>query len=356
MLTSKMVLARSIFHAGKMLLKAGSNNIDKYKSILQQTGITFVYIEDDNSEGIEIPDVISEEVRAEAKEKLRDVFLTYQKRNILNILPLNRVVNAMVDELFYAPDIALSLSDTSSKEDELVRHSVNTAVYAGLIGKSMNYNKPMLQKLIYGALLHDLGVVKLNPRLFMKREAWSPAELEEYRTHTQLGYDALKTVNELTELSKIVALSHHERLDGTGYPQRIRQDNIHEMVRIVSIADDFDEMVSSSGEYHSHKYTVNQAMEKLMQDSVSKLDAALNGHFMQRIAVYPNGCIIKLSDNSYGLVKEQNKGMPYRPLIRIITDQSGNPIAYREVNLVKELSLTIVESEMESNEKAAACF
>lgn len=346
MLTKNMVLAKPLYHAGKLLLKAGGNNIDKYKAEFVRIGIPFVYIEDDNSEGIVIPDVISEEVRTDSKKKFREITGMYQKRSILNVAALSNSVKAITEEVFLAQDAALSLSDISSKDDELTRHSVNTAVYAAMIGKAAGYDKTMLQKLVYGALLHDIGTVKLNPKLFMKRTPWDDSELAEYKTHAQIGYDALKKVNDITELSKIIVLSHHERLDGSGYPEHKKGDAIHEVVRIVSIADEFDALVMG-GENREKSYTVNGALEHLMKNSINKLDATLCAYFMQKIAVYPNGCMIKLSNNCYGLVKEQNKNMPYRPVVRLITDEYGKPISHKEIDLINELSLTIVESEME---------
>lgn len=350
MLTPNMILAKPLVHTGRLLLKAGSMNLEKYKKNFEEIGITSLYIEDINSEGIVVPDIIDEELRTECKFKLRDVFQSFAKKSVLNVLPLYQVVKAIVEEIYYAQDVALSLSDVSSKEDDLVRHSVNTAVYAAIIGKEMGYDKAMLQKLLFGTILHDIGELKVNPKIMLKKTPWTSEETSEYKKHVIIGYEALKSVPDLTELSKIIVLSHHEKLDGSGYPKRAKGDAIHDMVRIASVADRFDGLVSGRGNCVP-KHSVNQAMECLQQESASQLDAGMNAKFMQRISVYPNGTMVRLSNHCIAIVKEQNKRMAYRPVIRIITDEKGNSINFKEIDLMKELSLTIVESEIENSSK-----
>lgn len=350
MLTPNMILAKPLVHTGRLLLKAGTMNLEKYRKNFDDIGINSLYIEDINSEGIVIPDIIDEELRTECKFKLGEVFQGYAKKSVVNLLPLYQVIKSIVEEVYYAQDVALSLNDVSSKEDDLVRHSVNTAVYAAIIGKEMGYDQALIQKLLFGAILHDIGELKINPKIMMKRTPWTPEEMEEYKKHVTIGYEALKSIPDLTELSKIIVLSHHEKLDGSGYPKRAKGDSIHSLVRIASIADRFDDLVSGRGN-GIQKHSVNQAMECLQQESAAQLDAGMNAKFMQRISVYPNGTMVRLSNHCIAIVKEQNKRMAYRPVIRIITDERGNNIDFKEVDLMKELSLTIVESEIENSYK-----
>lgn len=346
MLKPDMLMAQPLYHAGQLLLKSGTSNIIKYQQTLNNIGVNYIYIEDEHSDGIEIPDIVSRSVRQDSKNKLREVFELFAKKNQIDIAPLVACVNRMASEIIYSKSDTVSASDMSTKEDETIAHSVNTAILSGLIGKEMGYNETMVKRVIYGAILHDIGKVKLNPRLFMTKEIWTQAEKKEYEKHCQIGYDMLKPVADLTELSKVIVLMHRERLDGSGYPSRLKGDILKEVVKVVAIADEFDTMVK--GLYNqSPKMSVNKAMEQLTRLSMHKFDAEVTAKFMKRIALYPNGCMIKLSNGFSGLVESQSLSMPTRPVVRLISDASGYAVIRQKINLMKELSLTIVDSEIE---------
>lgn len=346
MLTENMILGRSIMQSGRIFLRTGAMNLNKYRSAIEQLGITNVYVEDVSSEGIVIHDVLDEEVRVNAKQTLLEVFQRYQTRSVVNLAPLIKPVDEMATAILYAQPAALSLNDVDAKEDRTITHSVNTAVYAGLICREMEMDKNMMMKIILGAMLIDLGLMKINPKILIKRQPWTPEETAEYREHPNIGYEAVSKCPELTELTRNIIQTHHELLDGSGYPKRLRDSRLTEAARIVAVASRFDEL--SLGTLDGEPgHSVHEAMELLMKESASKLDASISAILMRRIAIYPNGCMVRLSNKQSGIVKEQNPGMAYRPVVRMLLHDEEKGNYFKDVDLMKELSLTIQDAELE---------
>lgn len=345
MLTEDMILASSIFYNDSMLLRAGQKNIIKYKENLIRLGITCVYVEDDKSDGIIIPDAISEQTRISCKKIVRDTINEFEQNSTVNLDSMSIAVENIIKDILNNDEIQVSMNDISAADEYTFSHSVSTAVYALLIGKKLGYSKSVLEKLAAGTLLHDMGKVFLEKDIIFKEEALSAEEFEHVKKHTILGYQALKKCNSITELSRIISLYHHERMDGSGYPRGIPAKNLHEFARIVAIADVYDALTSDR--CYRKKWTNDKAVEYLIRSSQTKFDVNLVSMFIKQIAIYPNGSMVQLSNGMIGIIKEQNREMPLRPIVRVIADKDGIEVKRYEIDLMKELSITIVESEIE---------
>ena len=142
---------------------------------------------------------------------------------------------------------------------------------------------------------------------------------------------------------------HHERMDGSGYPRGVKAGELHEFARIVAIADVYDALTTDR--CYRKKWSNEKAVNYLVEGSGSKFDTQLVGQFIQQIAIYPNGSMVRLSDKNYGIIEKQNRSMPLRPVVRVVSDQYGNDIDIYVVDLMKELSMTIIESEVEIMDK-----
>jgi len=346
MLTDNMILGRSLVKSGKIFLRAGAMNLNKYIRSIEQLGISGVYVEDVSSEGIVIHDVLSEEMRTEAKQKLFEIYSNFLSRGTVNVLPLLKSVNSIVEAIYYSRPVSLCLSDMDSLGDITINHCVNSAVYAGIICREMEMDKSIAEKVIMGAMLMDIGIGKINPKTLLKKEGWTPQEMNEYKQHPLVGYEALKKCLEITELTRNIVQTHHEYLDRSGFPKGIQKEKLTEASRIVTVASRFDELVTGTI-YGEKGHPVFRAIELLTADSSSKLDASITALLMKRIAIYPNGCMVRLSNNQIGIVKEQNQSMPYRPIIRLMLHDESKGDYYKEMDLMKELSLTITDAEIE---------
>lgn len=347
MIKPDMVLAKSIYYKDCLVLREGQTDLERFINSLRNLGIDFIYVDDKTGDGIVIPDAITEETRVSCKKILRQTIEDFENKTIIDMAEMSESINNIIEEILQNADIQVSLNDISAADEYTFSHSVSTAVYSLLIGRQLGYSRQMLEKLAAGALLHDIGKILLDKQILNKEGKLDPQELEHIKLHPTLGYEVLKKSVSLTELSRVIALYHHERMDGSGYPTGINAGDLHEFVRIVSVADVYDAMISDRS--NRKKWSSNQAVNYLIEHSESKFDTKIVSVFIKQIAIYPNGSMVRLSNNAIGIVKEQNKNFPLRPIIRVTTDEKGNEIDVYELDLMKVLSITIIESEIELN-------
>lgn len=128
--------------------------------------------------------------------------------------------------------------------DWLFAHSINTAMISTIIGFRMAYDNEKLKQLALGALLHDIGLILLPKNILMKPCKLSDMEIEIIKRHCELGYSMLEE-SELPEISKNVILQHHEKLDGSGYPDGLLEKDIYTESKIVMIAESFDTVTTT---------------------------------------------------------------------------------------------------------------
>lgn len=347
MLKPDMELAKAIYYKDCLILRKGLTDLERFSNSLMNLGIKFIYVEDSASDGIEIPDAISEDTRVSCKKILRQTMDDFENKTVMDLADISSTIDKIIDEILEKPDLQVSLNDISAVDEYTFSHSVSTTVYSLLIAKQLNYSKAMMEKLAAGTILHDMGKILLDKKIVNKTGTLTPEEFEHIKLHTTLGYDALKKCVNLTELSRIISLYHHERMDGSGYPTGVPAGELHEFSRIVAIADVYDALTTDRT-YRS-KWSSNLAVNHLIEHAETKFDLKLVSVFIKQIAIYPNGSMVRLSNNEIGIVKEQNKNFPLRPIVRVITDEKGNDIATYEIDLMKILSITILESEIEMN-------
>lgn len=345
MIDGSMVLARNIYVGKCLVLKMGTTNIGKFSASLKNMGIHYLYVEDNVSKDIVIPDAISEETRHRCKDILMNTIEEFQKGSTLKLNKLADNVDNIISELLYNNDVQVSLIDLSAADDYTFTHSVSTAVYSLLIGHGLKYDRKKLSWLAMGTLLHDIGKTVLDPKIVYKEDVVTDEEFEYIKKHAICGYDLLKDAPNIPNMAKEIALNHHEKLDGSGYPRGLQGEELSDFARIAAIADVYDALTSDR--CYRKKWATNKAVDFLIQNSGNKFDPEFVRIFIQRIAVYPNGSMVRLSDGKIAVVKEQNKYTPLRPIVRVIADEEGNNIASYEINLMDVLSVTIIESEIE---------
>ncbi|HWT75834.1 MAG TPA: HD-GYP domain-containing protein [Mobilitalea sp.] len=347
MIKPDMMLAKSIYYEDCLILKEGVSDLQRFMSSLKRLGIDYIYVEDSKSEGIEIPDAISEETRVSCKKILRQTIDDFENKTIIDLTEMSTTINSIIDEILANPDIQISLNDISSADEYTFAHSVSTTVYSLLMANQLGYSRAMMEKLAAGTMLHDMGKILLDKKILNKEGQLTSEEFDHVKLHTTLGYEALKKCVNLTELSRIIALQHHERMDGTGYPSGCPAGELHEFTRIVAIADVYDALVSDR--CYRRKWSSNNAVNYLVEHADTQFDLKLVSVLIKQIAIYPNGSLIRLSNNEIAIIKEQNKNFPLRPIVRVIKDENGNDIEPYEIDMMKVLSITIIESELEMN-------
>lgn len=338
-----MVLARSLHgYDGNILLNAGIILKSSYISKLKDLNIREIYVEDEISHDIVVKDVVSEETRFEARINIKNAMDSIRYGNSLDVKPIRNSVCKMIDELMDNKDTMISLQDIRSTDEYTFSHSVNVCVLSLITGISMNFEEEKLKELGIGAMLHDVGKIRIPNEILNKPGELTEEEYNIVKKHTNYGYEMLKRSKVLSTYASYIALTHHERYDGEGYPLGLRGEEIHEFSRIVAIADVYDAITSDR--VYKRRINVNEAVEYLIGMGNHQFDYNIVRNFIEHVTIYPPGTCVLLNNGEKAIVVDVNKKYPNRPIIRVLVDREGQiPKEPIEIDLTKNNNLLISE-------------
>lgn len=339
-----MELGKTIYSdAGFVLLAEGMKLKTSYIERLKLCNISEIYIHDEISKDIEIRDIISERTRVDAKILVKNTMEDYKKRSRFNADGAKVIVDRMLDELLTTRDIMINLSDIKTTDDYTFAHSVNVCILSLITGVKMGLNQLRMRDLGVGALLHDIGKTTVPEELLKKPDRLTTEEYEIVKQHAVSGFNILKSDMNINTTSAYIAYGHHERYDGSGYPNGAKGNDIHQFARIVAIADVFDALTSDR--VYRKKFKTHEAAEYLTTGSNQLFDPEILDCFIKNIAFYAIGTCVMLDTGEKGIVVDCNSSFPTRPVIRIIYDSKGEKIDdYIEIDLTKKLNAFIVDT------------
>ena len=228
---------------------------------------------------------------------------------------------------------------------DMAKNLVNTAILSALIAIELKLPNHKVLQVVTGALLHDVGMLRLPKDLVEKKGSLSPAELQRIQSHTLYTYKIVNKELLYPEDVGLIVLQHHERWDGEGYPRRLAGKAIDMGARIVSVSDAFEAMVSEKP--YRNPMMGYQAMKNLLSDNLRRFDPDVIKAFIQTMGIYPIGSIVLLNNGAMGRVVDVQATAPLRPRIRILADEFGKIFKQDEgelVDLLVEKSLFIARA------------
>lgn len=339
-----MKLGRTIYSSeGKVLLAAGQDINERYKKKLKDLGIMYVYVEDARTKDIEIVDVVSEKTRIDLNSSVKHTMWQMKKKNtLIDIKGIKEIIDGMIDELINHKNLVINLQDMRSFDDYLYAHSVETCILSVVLGISSKLDTVKLRDLAIGALLHDVGKVKIPLEIINKPDSLTPDEWEKMKKHTVYGFEMLRRNDELSLLSAHVAYQHHERMDAKGYPRGLQGDDILMFAKIVAIADAYDALTCDK--VYRKRFLPHEAMEIIKSSAGTQFDVQLVKSFFENIALYPLGTQVELNTGEQGVVVKVEKGFSERPVVRVFADEDGQEMEEpRDRNLMDELTVFITK-------------
>ncbi|MDR1950284.1 MAG: HD-GYP domain-containing protein [Spirochaetaceae bacterium] len=218
----------------------------------------------------------------------------------------------------------------------LAKNSINTAILSGLIALELKLPNHKLVQMVTGALLHDVGMLRLPREILDKRGGLSESELQRMQAHPLYSYKIVCKELRYPEDVGLIVIQHHERLDGDGYPRRLSGAQIDMGARIVSVTDAFEAMVSEKP--YRNSLMGNQAIKNLLSDNTRRFDSDVLRAFIQTMGIYPIGSYILLNNGAVARVTDVQGDAPLRPKIRIVIDESGKKFRRDEGPLIDLLS------------------
>lgn len=309
-----MQLAKPVYDRYRRVLLAANNTIHpKYLEKMKEIGIRSLYVEDAESRGISMEELIDMPTWMDVIDVVGEAYKLAKAKKPLNLLKLNASAGQLIAEIKRRP-LVLPIQTHALPEDfRIYAHSVNVAILALQIGKSLGYNDIMLRDLALGCFLHDIG------------KALTDVEDQ----HPQEGFSVLRSSRELNLLVAHAAFQHHERLDGGGYPRGVSGSAFHEYAQICGLCNQFENMTSNK-DLHTH-----EVLEYIMTLSGTGYAAAAVEAFVRVIPSYPPGTKVQLNNGRLAIVVEISSHMQ-RPTIRYMDTGEVLPLADHPTVLISQ--------------------
>ncbi|HWQ61134.1 MAG TPA: HD-GYP domain-containing protein, partial [Negativicutes bacterium] len=355
-----MTVASNVRDAdGRLLVRNGMVLTEASIKKFNQLGIGSVYIKNPLFEAIDVPELVKEDTRVRLIQALQAAFLDYQKTGDLDTLALRSEVKNMVAEIIGNRDAMIHTFDLRTYQDYVYAHSVNVAVISVLIALNLDYNEAKLIDLAVGSLLHDIGMLAVPREILLKMGNLTPAESEAVQDHARQGFEIIRKRREVSTLAAHIAFQHHERVDGTGYPRRLKGDAIHEYARIVAVADIFDALIADRP--YRKGLLPHEAYEIIMTLADRYIDKAILDIFLTNVAIYPVGTVVQLSSGETAVVAKVHPKLQARPVVKVLLDRAGALVKDGpNFDLARHLTTFVTkvykEQELFSLGAFAACF
>jgi len=250
----------------------------------------------------------------EAKDLQNKAFDNIKAGRKIEIEPFKEVANGFIDSVFRNQDALACITRIREKDAYLLEHSINVSVLMTIFAKHLHIDREIIHELATGALLHDIGKIKIEDEILNKPGKFTDSEFDKMKNHARYSKEALEEAG-LSGIAVDIAGYHHERLDGNGYPFGLKGDEISQYVRMISIVDVYDALTAKR--VYKDDMPPIKAFKILKKESPTCFDAQLLNQFIACIGVHPVGTLVKLASQKLGIVSKSNFKNPLKPCVKL---------------------------------------
>lgn len=258
----------------------------------------------------------AEELRDRAKAAAKALFQDARLGRALRMETAASIVDEVDDAIARNPAALLSVLRLKNKDDYTYLHSVAVAALMMALGRRLGYAGTELKELGLAGLLHDIGKVGVPDAVLNKPGRLSPLELTSVRQHPQIGWDILRREAAAGPVALDVCLHHHEKTDGSGYPEKLAGDTISRAARMGAICDVYDAITSDRP--YKRGWEPAEAIRRMAEWQDGHFDREIFHAFVKLIGIYPTGTLVRLSSDRLAVVLTQGEGSSLKPIVRLI--------------------------------------
>jgi putative nucleotidyltransferase with HDIG domain len=230
-------------------------------------------------------------------------------------------VTQMVSAVTANPNSMLWLANLRLKHERTASHCLNSAILCIAFGKHIGLSEVDLNMLGQGAMLHDIGKVRLAPGILDKAGALTESEMQIVRRHPIDGEAVLKLTRQLPDKVLEIVRHHHERIDGKGYPDGLVGDQVPLGARIVGMVDTYDSLTSETP-YNMAK-TPADALGVLRSEGADAFGKDMVQEFIRCLGIYPIGSLVQCNNGALAVVVSSTPASRLKPVIMVIRDERG---------------------------------
>lgn len=312
-----------------LLLREGQQLSYVYINKILSNNISGAYIKNEALINNSSKNIINEEFEADILTRIKDIFYKYKmdsfKFNNKLIWQVSDLADDLIEEIIFNKTLYYTTLEYSNIDDYIFQHCLNVAILSISLGSSIELNQHMLHELAVAALLHDVGMLQIPEGLIKQQQTLSAEEFKIVKMHP---------INAVKELKQFVSndvlrgiSSHHEHVDGTGYPYKLKDNQIHLFGKILNICDVYQAL--STNFTFRNAWEPPQIINYLLEKKNYKFDASIVYVFLKNIIIYPVGEYVTLSNKKTGVVLKNNSDNCLRPVVQLINpDANSNNIEY----------------------------
>lgn len=243
-------------------------------------------------------------------------------------------VKDCVDSIERNPSAMMWLTRIKHVDQYTAEHCVNVGILAIALGRHVGVGRKHMELLGLCGMLHDVGKMRVDQALINHPGKLTDAQFELVKKHAEFGKEILERDESLNPEVINAAFSHHERIDGGGYPQGINANHLSFYTKVVSIVDAYDAITSRRT--YSAGTTSAEALRILYENSDSQFDKRLVIKFIECIGIYPPGAMVEMSTGEVGIVLSVDPGHRLLPKVALLLDAQKNPMPQYIVDLKEQ--------------------
>lgn len=274
------------------------------------------------------------------------IFENIKAETSVSILEIDEVVGDLLNLIGeYEKDVMHVVFCSDYQKFSLAKSAVDCSIMSVILGVSLHLNREDIVRLATGAVLHDIGMIKIPESILRKTGDLTETELNLIKTHPVHSYNIVKNVLGYSDEVSLASLEHHERWDGEGYPKHFKADQITLLARIISITDAFEAMINERP--YRGAIVGYSAMKNLLSDNSRRFDPILLKLLIKNIGIYPIGSIVLLNNSSIARVVASNSEAPLRPVLKVLIDEKGREYVNKKsprLDLMIEKNVFIVKA------------
>lgn len=258
----------------------------------------------------------------EASQVVANVLHSARLGHYAELERLNPVVEKIIDSIFRHNDALIPLVRLKQHDSYTFEHAVASAAMMASFARGIGLPREQIHEVALGAILQDIGMVRVPTKILEKPDRLNPNEVAVVRGHVEHSHHIAQELADLPETTMAVIAQHHERIDGTGYPFRLRGDQISEPGQMAAIVDVYDAMTSERPFQGAAAPTA--ALRKLFEWGEHHFNADLVQSFIRSVGIYPVGSLVRMESGMLGVVLEQTDDL-LKPVVKIIFNtKTGN--------------------------------
>ena len=328
--TDSEIAVDVINNDGKLMLKEGQKVTSKGIEILDKLGISYVYIKD-------------EYCFSEKKNKYTTKIDYFYKsirqlenlanKSMIGIANFSDVQDAMYiatqfveDVLAEKDNLKISYEPNKLSVNPIIEQTIYVAIMAVILGAKMKLSKEKLVKLCIATLLKDIALISANAKV--SRDVV-------FLKHPILSYKYLKENYSIDEEILEAILHHHERTDGSGYPNKLKGEEINLLARIISVVDTYYEIKIN----HTMLGNPHGVLEENLKKIFQKLDMNVLGYFLKNVEIFTLDSMVILNNGDIGVIIKNNDRNPFKPIVKVV--KSNYNLEGEIIDLYKHTNLGI---------------